>query len=804
MLAGALAGATWLVLFSWVAMAQPSGELLQVVGRSDVPSFDALVALLLDPGGTRLYAAAERGNAVFIFDRDPIAGTLALVQSLTGKLAGLAALNGPTSLGLGPDGASLFAAARFGDAILAFRPGPEGAFSLTGELRAGEGVPLDSPVYIAFAPGTSDLYAATSVSRGILRLRWDSASSPSPQFVAVFDPNPRGQNRGALLVCVLANNTTVLVGKTGAEYIQRFVRDPQDGHLAGQESVADPELMKAFERDARPAASSPDGNQVYVANEREYALVAYSRTGPDGALIPGEPVDVRPDDERDYFGARAIAISPDGTRVVCVSQFGPPLAVYGRAADGSLSALPPFGGPGDYPEGLKGARAAAFSPDGRRLYVASQFDSTVTVIEFDADMDGSRDLDEGEGDADSDGIPNFRDADSDDNGLPDAQEPQADLDGDGERDFLDLDDDGDGIPDLIEGSGDADDDGAPNSRDPDSDGNNVPDGDDGTADFDEDGIPDFIDLDDDDDRISGSIEGVGDLDGDGAPNYRDADADGDGIGDLAEGAWDTDLDGVIDSLEGKRLPAAGSVYLSQDADGDGISNGDEGYGDADKDGKPEYLDEDSDGNGVADATEGASDSDADGIPNYRDMDDDGDGIRDAVEGDMDTDGDGVPNRLDTDSDANGVEDGVEGDGDSDADGTPDYLDLDNDGDGVDDIVQGTSARPNIAAGGALATVQSLANGVDGVEGIGGAIDLVISPQGDRVYVAGFEDNAVAEFRLDRATGALTFSGAMREGRDGASGLDGPRALALSPEGNFLYVAAREGNTLAVYRVSPGN
>ena len=672
--------------------------------------------------------------------------------------------------------------------------------ALLGQLRVAEIVPLESPSSLLFAPGAADLYAATTFSRRVLRLRWDPATSAAPQFVAAIAPDIGARTGGPLRVMVPVDNAIVLVGRIGAPIVQRFVRDANSGQLTQQTPEGNPALIESFQRDARPASASPDGNHVYVASEQDQALIVYSRNSLDGSLVPVETIDVRPQVERDFFGARTLAMSPDGSRLICVSQFGSPLTLFDRAADGALAPVATFGESGAHPTGLDGARAAVFSPDGRRIYIASQFASTLMVIEFDADRDGLRDLDEGDTDVDADAIPNSRDEDSDNNGISDEAEPGGDLDNDGVADFLDLDDEGDTRPDAAEGTADADDDGVPNHRDMDSDGNRVPDQDDGTGDFDTDGTPDFLDIDDDNDRISGSVEGAGDLDGDGAPNYRDADADGDGIGDLAEGAWDTDGDGVIDSLDPAELPAAASVYLSQDADADGIPNGDEGYDDADKDGVPEYLDNDSDGNRVEDRIEGTSDPDADGIPDYRDRDDDGDGIRDEAETEADTDGDGIPNRLDDDSDANGVGDSIEGAGDRNADEEPDYLDLDNDGDGVQDILQPAGIAPGIATRGVLAIVQTIEDGVAGVDGLEGAIDLCLSPSGHRVYVAGYEANSVAIFDRHPDTGAVSFSGALRDGENNAMGLRGPRALLLSPLGDFLYVASREQNAIAVFRV----
>ena len=91
--------------------------------------------------------------------------------------------------------------------------------------------------------------------------------------------------------------------------------------------------------------------------------------------------------------------------------------------------------------------------------------------------------------------------------------------------------------------------------------------------------------------------------------------------------------------------------------------------------------------------------------------------------------------------------------------------------------------------GSLAWRQMLRNGVDGVEGLDGARAVAVSPDGAHVYVGAEEDGAVAVFARDEADGALTFVGAARDGEAGVTGLDGIQALAFSAEGAFVYTGA---------------
>jgi 6-phosphogluconolactonase (cycloisomerase 2 family) len=83
--------------------------------------------------------------------------------------------------------------------------------------------------------------------------------------------------------------------------------------------------------------------------------------------------------------------------------------------------------------------------------------------------------------------------------------------------------------------------------------------------------------------------------------------------------------------------------------------------------------------------------------------------------------------------------------------------------------------------------------------------LAVSSDGRFLYAAARAADAVAVFRTDQSLHALTYVGCVRA--TAASGctsiantkaLDGPAALATSPDGVHLYVAARDGDAVAVF------
>ena len=98
----------------------------------------------------------------------------------------------------------------------------------------------------------------------------------------------------------------------------------------------------------------------------------------------------------------------------------------------------------------------------------------------------------------------------------------------------------------------------------------------------------------------------------------------------------------------------------------------------------------------------------------------------------------------------------------------------------------------------LTFVEAHKDGVAGVEGLRGATSIAISPDGQHLYVTGWASNAVAAFARDAATGALTFIETQTDGLQDVDGLEGPSAMVASPDGKHLYVTTFEASVVVVF------
>lgn len=123
--------------------------------------------------------------------------------------------------------------------------------------------------------------------------------------------------------------------------------------------------------------------------------------------------------------------------------------------------------------------------------------------------------------------------------------------------------------------------------------------------------------------------------------------------------------------------------------------------------------------------------------------------------------------------------------------------------GDDTSSNGTGTLVHIKAGSATVppgvAESPLKEGANGIAGLATVADLALSPDGHYLYASSSTDNAIAVFSRDTVTGALTFLEAAVEGQGGITGLKSPGQLALSADGQYLYVAAGGVDGVTVFQ-----
>lgn len=125
------------------------------------------------------------------------------------------------------------------------------------------------------------------------------------------------------------------------------------------------------------------------------------------------------------------------------------------------------------------------------------------------------------------------------------------------------------------------------------------------------------------------------------------------------------------------------------------------------------------------------------------------------------------------------------------DGAHVYVASPGDSDGVPPVPGRVAVFERNASTGELTFVEAVTDDVGGVAGLAGVVSVVISPDGADAYTAAFQDDAVAVFERNATTGELSFVEVQLDGVGGVDGLDGANEVAVSPDGEQVYIVSIE-------------
>jgi DNA-binding beta-propeller fold protein YncE len=299
-------------------------------------------------------------------------------------------------------------------------PGAGGCVSEDGSGPCADGHALGGPEGIAVSPDGKSVYVASHWSHAVARFSrntttggiWQSAGSAG--CVSEFGTPPCADGhalRGPASVAVSPNGKNVYVASPGTydgplDAVARFNRNTTTGVIAQPVGApgcvsetgylgdcADGHALEA----PYGVAVSPDGKSVYVAAAESDAVVRLDRNPTTGAVsqpagASGCVSETGAGPCRDGHalnGAFGVAVSPDGKSVYVASDYSSAVARLVRnPTNGAISQ--PAGAAGCVSDtgagtcadgrGLDGAQSVAVSRDGKSVYVASLWDSAVARL----------------------------------------------------------------------------------------------------------------------------------------------------------------------------------------------------------------------------------------------------------------------------------------------------------------------------------------------------------------------------------------------------------------------------------------
>jgi DNA-binding beta-propeller fold protein YncE len=337
-------------------------------------------SVVVSPDGKSAYVASFESDAVAVFDRSPD-GTLTQKAGTAGCISDTGsggacvdgvALNAPLSVAVSPDGTSVYVASVFGgvavlnraaDGTLSRKAGSLGCFHENGGECANATVLLH-PTSLTVSPDGRSVYVTSELD--VVEIFDRAADGTLTQKAGsagcVQDEGLFGCANGK----ALDNPTAVVVSPDGGSV---YVIAEFD-HLNGMDGA-----VAVFDRAA-------DGSLTQKAGTA--GCISYRNTS-GGACVDGTGLG----------GAIDVALSPDGASVYVAGREDASIAVFDRAANGTLTqkagtagCVASFGGMGCAAvTALRSVRSVAVSPDGKSVYAAS-FDNDAVVV-FDRAADGT-------------------------------------------------------------------------------------------------------------------------------------------------------------------------------------------------------------------------------------------------------------------------------------------------------------------------------------------------------------------------------------------------------------------------------
>lgn len=301
-------------------------------GLYGIKRLDGVCAAAVSPDGKNLYTASAHDDSLVVFNRNQTTGQLAFVELLTNDPNSVKGLNSPQSLIVSPDGNYVYVAGTYDDALGVFKRD-----TTTGQLTFIEALEdgLD---------GVEGLYGICSI-----------AVSPDSKHVYTV-----GAYDNALT---------------------HFERDADTGHLNFTEFWQDDHNDVDGLRGAHSITISSDGNNVYVASIYDNAVASFARNQVTGRLSFMAMLQDGVNDVDGLTGAYSVGLSTDGKYLFVAGKYDDALAVFERnVTTGQLTFIEAVKDGQVGVEGLDGASSIVVSPDGRHIYVASTYGDSITVL----------------------------------------------------------------------------------------------------------------------------------------------------------------------------------------------------------------------------------------------------------------------------------------------------------------------------------------------------------------------------------------------------------------------------------------
>src|SRR5437870_2366533 len=298
-----LTAATWLGAGLLQAAAGPTASSylrfleVELNGTGSVTGLGGATGVAVSPDGRNIYAAGEIDDALAVFHRDSATGALTFVEVQKAAVGGgVDGLLGAKAVAISPDGAHVYAAGSLDNAVAVFgRDAATGKLTFTEVQREGQNgvLGLFGAKAVTVSPDGANLYVAGGYDDALV-VFGRNPETGMLTYLQKLEDGVGGVNglNGADAVAVSPDGTHVLVTGSVDDALAVFERDPATGTLTYVERLRDGIAGVDGLHKAQAVDVSPDGASVYAAGPADTAVAVFRvRRCGDGVLDPGEQCD---------------------------------------------------------------------------------------------------------------------------------------------------------------------------------------------------------------------------------------------------------------------------------------------------------------------------------------------------------------------------------------------------------------------------------------------------------------------------------------------------------------------------------
>ena len=361
-------------------------------GQAGVDGLDAAYGAYISPDGNHVYVAGQDDNAISAFSRDDVTGALTYIDSYFDDTNGVNGLQGATSVIASPDGNYLYVSGSVEDAVAIFsRDAGTGVLTYISMIQEGvNGVSgISYPLEIDISNDGKNLYV-TGFGSASLAVFDINIITGMLDFKASETGSGLGVSGldGATATAISPDGNNVYVAGNNSDAIVVCSRDPLTGTIAYQQEIKDSGTTDGL-NGINAIAVSPDGAHVYSTGFWDKTLVLYDRNPISGNLNYVERYKDAINGVDGLNGANWVSISPDGNNVYTTGYWEHAVSVFTRnPATGVLTFVEVHKDGVLGVDGINRASQIEISPDGKNAYVAGNTDNAIAIFNRDI-LDGT-------------------------------------------------------------------------------------------------------------------------------------------------------------------------------------------------------------------------------------------------------------------------------------------------------------------------------------------------------------------------------------------------------------------------------